>query len=161
MKFKHICFFAALILSTAWMFAEPQATQSTPKKKAARVITDDDLPSTSSSTRQGASEPAATTEKPASSGLSNSGTATPASKTQKNDNPQVAALQARLDELNSDEANLINGNESLKQDLAKEEDPERREVFQNMLTNRLRSLERTRSERSDINQKIDTLKKKK
>jgi len=146
------------------MFAEPQAAQPSPKKKAARVITDEDLPSGSSSSRGSPAgpQPASTSEEPASSSSASSSAPTPApkSKTPKSDNPQLAALQSRLDELQSDQTNLVNGNDSLKQDLAKEEDPKRREVLQNMLTNRQRSLERAKSEESDINRKIDALKKK-
>jgi hypothetical protein len=163
-KLLTTCLFAAFIVSSACMFAEPQAAQSSPKKKAARVITDEDLPSSSSSSHgsSAASQSAPTSEEPASSSSASSSTPAPAPKSNapKSDNPQLAALQSRLDELQSDQANLVNGNESLKQDLAKEEDPKRREVLQTMLTNRQRSLERAKSEQSDINRKIDALKKK-
>ena len=166
MKFLGTCLFAALMVSSVCMFAEPQAAQPSPKKKAARVITDEDLPSSSSSSRgsSAASVPASSSEEPASSSSASSSAPSPApapkSKTPKSDNPVLAALQSRIDELQSDQANLVNGNESLKQDLAKEEDPKRREVLQNMLTNRQRSLARAKSEESDINRKIDALKKK-
>jgi hypothetical protein len=157
------CLFAALVLCATCSFAEPQGAQPSTKKKATRVITDEDLQSTSSSSHQQppAAEPDTASEKSSSSSAATSSApASAKTNTAKSDNPQLAALQSRLDELDTDEANLAKGNASLREDLAKEQDAGRREVLQNMLNNRVRSLDRARSERSDINRKIETLKKK-
>ena len=153
---------SVLLLCASSAFAQQSVTDAgakKPAKKASHVITDDDMsaraPETSHS--QSAAPSAAS---PKASETGNVPASTTAPKGPKSTNPAVAALQNRLDELNSDETNLLNGNQKLEDDIANEEDASRRAVLQNMLTNRKRSLERAKAEKSDINQKIQALNKK-
>jgi hypothetical protein len=161
----HACLMTLMVVSTTVALAQQPAAdvaQKAKPKKASRVITDDDFPQRSTDT-----SPAT----PAEIDKSSTSDKMPAMDTKpdsvakkstdkKSGDSALEALQSRLQELESDETNLTNGNKKLEEDIANEEADSRREILQSMLANRKRSLERTKSEHSDIAQQIVALKKK-
>lgn len=131
--------------------------QDKPKKKAARVITDDDMParapeaSPSGEVGRGNAD-----NKPADASDEK---AAKDSKQRKLDPGEVNALKQRLGEIDSDEKNLTSHIGELEKAASNEDDPVRRQGILHMLERGRASLERERNERSDINKKLEEQKK--
>ena len=158
---------ALVVLSATVVLAQQPVGDAAAKakpKKASRVITDDDFPQRSSESQPSAARseerPTSASDKAAASESKADGNGAK-STDKKGSDTALEAMQSRLQELESDETNLTNGNKNLEEKIANEEASGRREVLENMLANRKRSLERTKSERSDIARQIEALKKKK
>lgn len=169
MKRSYWFALSILLFSGATLVAQQQqlslgdvVRQDKPKKKAARVITDDDMPS-----RPPESAPAASTTSGAGADVSAkpgeaSGEKTAAgAKSGKPDSTEVAEMKHRLIELASDEKGLTSRIGSLEEAASKEQDPSRREIINHQLERTRNSLERARYERGEINKKLEDQKKNK
>ena len=169
MKPGHGLILSALLLSGIAALAQQAqpslgevVRQQKSAKKAARVITNEDIPSrpqqdvtpSPSSAKTVSSADAPKPEVP----QEERGEAK-AAKTDKEDTAGLAAMKQRLQELDNDEKDLAS-QVSRAEGLAKaEEDPARREVLQHVVTKQRESLEKAKAERSAINQKLDEQKK--
>ncbi len=136
------------------------ARQAKPTKKAARVITNEDIPSRPEEVAQPAAGSSSGSGAP--SDATKDGGATSDTKADakekpagKDDSPEVAAMKGRLKEVQSDELNLESAIKDIEANIAKEQDSERRDVLYNMLANRKKSLESRKAEKAELRAKID------
>ena len=168
--------FLCLFLVTALggvAFAQQQDTsladvvrQHKTTRKAARVITNDDIPSRPDDS---ASTPAATGSADANAAAKaddsrDAKSEAPADKArddkaEKKDSPEVAALKSRLDQLNKDADNLHFDIKGMETQLSNENDDERRTILENAIKNRNFSLQQTVLEREDVTGKLQELQK--
>jgi hypothetical protein len=131
-----------------------EARKAKPTKKATRVITDDDIPS-----RPVVETPTNPSEDGKASGTEGAQKSAPqdrdakASEQKDKDEDRATTPSAKIADLKSDEANLTRGIQELQTALDKEEDPGRREALENMITNRTKSLNRTKAEREQLQAK--------
>jgi hypothetical protein len=170
MKPFHGVMFSALLLSGVMSVAQQQqpslgdvARQPKPNKKATRVITNDDIPSrpqqdAASSHSSGAAVTSADAPKPGEAPAEEKDNAE-AAKPGKEDSAEVAAMKQRLKELDSDEENLTTSLSRAEGLANSADDEERREVFEHIMAKKRESLQRTKAERAEINQKLAEQKK--
>jgi hypothetical protein len=176
MKRSHLITLIAVVISAGVAVAQQQQTplgdvvrQNKPTKKAARVITDEDMPS-----RPQPSQP----ESPSSSGLApavatdaaeapkstdkdaakESKESKPADKANE-DSAEVAAIKSRLKELATDIDGLQKNVQGAERGLREIDDPERRQIIENSMKNRQYSLNRALAERAELTQKLEDAKK--
>jgi hypothetical protein len=174
MKRKELITFFVVVISAGIAAAQQQQTpladvvrQNKPTKKAARVITNEDIPSrpepiqpeaSSTAVSSVATEATDATKPSEKDSAKESTEAKPAEKVPE-DSAEVAAIKSRLKELDTDISGLQKNVEGAEKGLHEIEDPERRQLIENAMKNRQYSLNRALAERTELTQKLDDLKK--
>jgi hypothetical protein len=140
--------------------------QQKPSKKAAHVITNDDLPlrsddNSASSDASAAPDEAATADSKVKDAKDASASSDKPNddKTAKEDSPEVKAVKSRLDQVNTDIAHLQENRKGVETQLANENDDERRAILENVIKNQTFSLEHGQVERDELNEKLKDLQK--
>jgi hypothetical protein len=143
------------------------AREKKPTKKAARVITNDDLPQrtpavdSTTGTNSGAGTVTDTSTNVSVTGPANSGSQgkvpQPPAAEGKQDSPAVANLKAQLADIKSEQDGLVNRIKEVQEKLDAEQDPSRQEDFAAMLKRMNASLENRKSRIADLQDKIDQL----
>ncbi len=141
--------------------------QNKPIKKAARVITNDDLPQRaepdSAPPSTGATSTASTTAPDASGGANPSGspangkTAEAPSVGGKQESGKAAELKAQLADIKSEQSGLENAIKEAEGKLAAEQDPARQEELAAMIKRMNASLENRKSRSAEIKSQLDQL----
>lgn len=129
-------------------------------KKASRVYTNEDFPSKDTSSSEGA-EKEDTSEPSAESSTASTAedNAAPSGKKKENESPEILSLKTRLAEVDKDELNLKASIRDIQENIEKEEDPDRRDVLENMLAHQKQSFEKSQSERATIMKRLEEYKK--
>lgn len=170
---KKILGFTLLLMSvTACAAAQQQQTplgdvvkQNKPARKAARVITDEDMPShpqpaepaPSAAADTGSAASTDTAAKP-SEDAKDPKAAKPADEKSK-DSAEVLAIKSRLKELDMDIPNLQRMLKGTDDAAVNSADPERRAIFENASKNHRYSLQHAMNEKQELNDKLQELKK--
>lgn len=175
MRRKRFLCIALVIFLGGLAFAQQQDTsladvvrQHKTIKKAARVITNDDIPSRADNDSD--LTPAAANSADSGSMVAKADDSkdakseTPSDKAkddkaEKRDSPEVAALKSRLNQLNKDVDNLHFDIKGMETQLSNENDDERRTILRNAIKNRNFSLQQTVLEREDVTGKLQELQK--
>lgn len=145
--------------------------QNKPTKKAARVITNEDIPSRpeEAAVPSAANAMAAKTAEAGATGdaaakpddkARDGKEAKPAERSGKQDSSDTAAMKSRVKQLDNDIAGLTQGIKDGDKAIANEDDPQRREILENMQRSREHNLERSMAEREDIVKRLDDAAKK-
>lgn len=175
-KYTAVFFIAALTLFGSLAVAQQQDSsladvvkQHKTPKKAARVITNEDIPSRTdgdpapaasaigtAAISSAATESKTDDSKDAKGGMSDK---TKDDKAEKKDSPEVAALKTRLDQLNKDVDNMKFSIKGMETQLSNENDGERRSILENAINSRTSSLQHTILEREEVTGKLQDLQK--